>query len=187
MLDVLNVLNGVFLGSAMLANITLYSDADYDVQRTYEISDNATPISMHREWWRDESKCKFTGVMVPYAREWPETIRNGEIETVLPPEPDKVAGQAFVINRKACPDKPDEAIFRVAEKWRNPGFLLEKHSFSAEDLASMRLEDRPKWLAQVLARIDRVAEHDEKVKAFVDFTAAAQQGAARNQPEAPAE
>jgi len=45
MLDVLNVLNGLFLGSTMLANITLYSDADYEVQKTYEIRDVATPIS----------------------------------------------------------------------------------------------------------------------------------------------
>lgn len=187
MLDVLNILNGVFLGSVMLSNITLYSDTDYEVQRTYEIRDVATAVSTHREWWRDESKCKFIGLMVPYSRDWPETIRNGEIETVLPPEPDKVAGQAFILNRKVCPNKPDEAILRVADKWRNPGVFLEKHQLTAEDLASLRPEDRPKWLAQVLARISRVAQHDEQVKAFTDFTATAQQNTSRKLPEAQTE
>ena len=170
MLDVLNILNGLFLGSTMLANITLYSDADYEVQRTYEIRDVATPISAHREWWRDESKCKFIGLMVPYARDWPETIRNGEIETVLPPEPDKVAGQAFIINRKVCPGKPDEAIFRGADRWRNPGIFLEKHQITAEDLKGMKPQDRPKWFEQVMARIERVSRNDAQIREFLQFT-----------------
>jgi len=170
MLDVLNILNGLFLGSTMLANITLYSDADYEVQRTYEIRDVATPISAHREWWRDESKCKFIGLMVPYARDWPETIRNGEIETVLPPEPDKVAGQAFIINRKVCPGKPDEAIFRGTDKWRNPGIFLEKHQITAEDLKGMKPQDRPKWFEQVMARIERVSRDDAQIREFLQFT-----------------
>jgi len=170
MLDVLNILNGLFLGSTMLANITLYSDADYEIQRTYEIRDVATLISAHREWWRDESKCKFIGLMVPYARDWPETIRNGEIETVLPPEPDKVAGQAFIINRKVCPGKPDEAIFRGADRWRNPGIFLEKHQITAEDLKGMKPQDRPKWFEQVMARIERVSRNDAQIREFLQFT-----------------
>ncbi|ASU39107.1 hypothetical protein hmeg3_12970 [Herbaspirillum sp. meg3] len=170
MLDVLSVLNGLFLGGTMLANITLYSDADYEVQKTYEIRDIATPISAHREWWRDESKCKFIGLMVPYARDWPEIIRNGEIETVLPPEPDKVAGQAFIINRKVCPGKPDEAIFRGADKWRNPGIFLEKHQITAEDLKGMKPQDRPKWFEQVMARIERVSSNDAQIREFLQFT-----------------
>ncbi|AON53143.1 hypothetical protein [Herbaspirillum seropedicae] len=189
MLDVLNVLNGVVLGSTMLANITLYSDADYEVQRTRELKDVVTVVSAHREWWRDDSKCHFQGVMVPYARDWPETVKNGEIETVLPPEPDKVAGQAFIWNRKICPGKPDEVIYRVSEKWRNPGVFLEKHQVTAEDLLSMKVEDRPKWLEQVQARIDRVAQHDEKVRAFVDFTftGAAQRTAVVQPSDTPSE
>lgn len=169
MLDALNILNGVFLSTTLLSSVTLYSDGDYVVQKTDEIRDVATVISTHREWWRSESKCKYIGVMVPYARDWPETSVVSEIEVVRPPEPDKVAGQAFIFNRKVCPDVPDEPILRVAEQWRNPGFIYEKRIITAEDLASMRLEDRPKWVGQVLGRLQRVAEHDQKVKEFVDY------------------
>ena len=98
------------------------------------------------------------GLMVPFARDWPETQKYGDIETINPPAPDKIAGRAFLINRKVCPGKADEAIFRVADRWRSAGKLLEKHHFGAEDLSGMREEYRPKWLPQVLARIERLAQ-----------------------------
>jgi len=173
MLDALNILNGLFLVGVVASNITLYSDADY-IHTEPGTLNTVTAVSMHREWWRDDSKCKYLGVMVPFARDWPETIKHGDFEAINPPEPDKIVGQAFIINRKVCPDKPDDAMFRVHEGWRNTtGKLLEKHHFTAQDLYGMREEYRPKWLPQVLARIERVAQHDEQAKAFLDFTAAA--------------
>ena len=172
MFDPLTLLNGLFLVGIAASDITLYSDADY-IQADPKNRESVTVVSMHREWWRDDSKCKFTGLMVPFVRDWPETTKLGEFEHVNPPEPDKTAGQAFIINRKSCPGKPDEAIFRVADKWRNNGKLLEKHHFAASDLSGMREEHRPKWLPQVLARIERVAQQDERAKAFLDFSAAA--------------
>lgn len=175
MLDVLNILNGLFLVGVVASDITLYSDADY-IHSAPENRDTVTAISMHREWWRDDSKCKYLGVMVPFVRDWPVTIKRKDSETVNPPEPDKTAGQAFIINRKVCPGKPDEAMFRVADGWRNPGKLLEKWHFAAQDLYGMREEYRPKWLPQVLARIERVAQHDQQAKAFLDFTVAAAKG-----------
>ncbi len=182
MLDALNILNGLFLVGVMASNITLSSDADY-VHVEPENRDTVTAISMHREWWRDDSKCKYLGVMVPYVRDWPETIKHGDIETVNPPEPDKTAGQAFIINRKVCPGKPDEAMFRVADGWRNSGKLLEKHRFAAQDLYGMREEYRPKWLPQVWARIEQVAQHNEQAKAFLNFTAAAVAAKAAETPK----
>ncbi|MCG9082359.1 hypothetical protein [Laribacter hongkongensis] len=172
MLDVLNILNGLFLIGVVASDITLYSDADY-IHNEPENRDIVTAISMHREWWRDDSKCKYQGVMVPFVRDWPVVIKHKDFETVNPPEPNKTAGQAFIINRKVCPGKPDEAMFRVADGWRNSGRLLEKWHFAAQDLYGMREEYRPKWLPQVLARIERVAQHDAQAKAFLDFTTAA--------------
>jgi hypothetical protein len=173
MLDALNVLNGLFLAGVIASNITLYSDADYIRVEQNNHRETVTAISMHREWWRDDSKCRFAGVMVPFVRDWPLTIRHGDTETISPPEPDKTAGQAFIINRKVCPGKADEAMFRVADSWRNSGRLLEKHHFAFEDLHGMPEDQRPKWLPQVLARIERVAQHDEDARAFLDFTTAA--------------
>ncbi len=186
MLDALNILNRVFLSSTLLSSVTLYSDGDYVVQKTDEIRDVANVISTHREWWRSESKCKYIGVMVPYVRDWPETSVVSEVEVVHPPEPDKIAGQAFIFNRKICPDVPDEPILRLAEQWRNRGFIYEKRIITAEDLASMRPADRPKWIAQVLGRLRRVAEYDQKVKEFVDhlsMAVPAKQGQDQLSPE----
>lgn len=179
----LDILNGLFLAGVMISNITLYSDADF-IRPEQGNRDTVTAISMHREWWRDDSKCRFLGVMVPFVRDWPETVKQGDFETIDPPQPDKTAGQAFIINRKVCPGQPDEAMFRVAEGWRNPGKLLEKHHFAAQDLHGMPEASRPKWLPQVLSRIERVAQYDEQAKAFLDFTAAA---AVRNAEPATAE
>lgn len=159
--------SGVFVAATLLANIMLYSDQDYPFP---EARESVVQVSMHREFWRDDGngKCKYTGVMVPYVRDWPEVIKHGEIETVLPPEPDKTAGHAFIINRKVCGDKV-EPVFRTGEVFRTSGGFLYKHSFAAFDVTDMREDQRPKWLVQVLQRIDRVAANDDKAKAFVEF------------------
>lgn len=163
----LNFFNGVLLAATMLTNIVLYSDQDYPFP---DARDSVVEVSMHREFWRDDGngKCKYTGVMVPYVRDWEEVVKNGEVETILPPEPDKTAGHAFIINRKVC-GATVEPVFRTGIVMRRSGGFLYKHSFAAFDATEMRNDERPKWLEQVLLRIERVAAHDEKAKAFVEF------------------
>ena len=159
--------NGVFLAATLLSNIILYADVDYPFPAE---RDSVVAVSMHREFWREDGngKCKYTGLMVPYVRDWEEVIKHGEIETVLPPEPDKTAGHAFIINKKVCGDKV-EPVFRTGLVMRTSGGFLYKHSFAAFDVTEMKVEDRPKWLGQVLARINRVAAGDAEAKAFVEF------------------
>jgi hypothetical protein len=162
-----NFLNGVFLAATLLSNIILYADEDFlfPAER-----DAVVAVSMHREFWRDDGngKCKYTGLMVPYVRDWEEVVKHGEIETVLPPEPNKTAGHAFIINQKVCGDKV-EPVFRAGVVMRATGGFLYKHSFAAYDVTEMKVEERPKWLEQVLHRIDRVAVQDPAAKAFVEF------------------
>ena len=159
--------NGVFVAATLLSNIILYADVDYPFPAE---RDSVVAVSMHREFWREDGngKCKYTGLMVPYVRNWEEVIKHGEIETVLPPEPDKTAGHAFIINKKVCGDKV-EPVFRTGLVMRTSGGFLYKHSFAAFDVTEMKVEDRPKWLGQVLARINRVAAGDAEAKAFVEF------------------
>ncbi|NKA35775.1 hypothetical protein GO300_03813 [Ralstonia solanacearum] len=175
MLDALSILNGIFLAGVMASNVTLYSDADYKFHTSGEERETVTLVSTHREWWRDDGngKCKYIGLMVPYVRDWPETVRHGEVDDVLAPEPDKTAGQAFIFNRKVCEGKPDEAIFRVANIARTYGGFLKNQHFAAQDASGMKEEDRPKWLKQVLERIERVAQVDTTAKDFLEFTALA--------------
>lgn len=159
--------NGVFLAATLLSNIILYSDQDYPFP---DERDSVVAVSMHREFWREDGngKCKYTGLMVPYVRDWEEVIKHGEIETVLPPEPNKTAGHAFIINKKVCGEKV-EPVFRTGLVMRTSGGFLYKHSFAAFDVTEMKVEDRPKWLSQVLARINRVVARDADAKAFVEF------------------
>ncbi|KWA83997.1 hypothetical protein WL29_21775 [Burkholderia ubonensis] len=163
----LDILNGLFLAATLLSNITLYSDEDY---RFPEQRETVTAVSTHREWWREDGngKCKYTGVMVPFVRDWEQVVKQGELETVLPPEPDKTVGQAFIINRKVCGDKV-EPVFRTAEIQRTFSGFLYKHSIAAFDVTEMRPDQRPRWLEQVLRRVERVAAHDEQAKAFLEF------------------
>ncbi|KVP65671.1 hypothetical protein WJ96_04705 [Burkholderia ubonensis] len=161
----LDLLNGVFLAATLLTNITLYSDQDYDFAADREA---VVAVSTHREWWRDESKCKYTGLMVPFVRDWEEVVKHGEIETVRPPEPDKTVGHAFIINRKVCGDTVTP-VFRTAEINRTWSGFLYKHSIAAFDVTDMRPDQRPKWLEQVLRRVERVSAHDANAKAFIEF------------------
>jgi len=163
MLDILNIF---FLAGTLLSNIVLYSDGDYPFPENRE---SVVTVSTHREWWRVDGngKCKYTGVMVPFVRDWEQEITRGKDgKTILPPEPDKTAGQAFIINQKVCGDKV-EPIFRVAEIWAPKGTLMEKHQFAAFDVIEMRPDQCPKWLEQVLHRIDRVATHEQGAKTFL--------------------
>lgn len=164
----LNFLNGVFLAATMLANIVLYSDEDYPFPADRE---SVVAVSMHREFWREDGngKCKYTGIMVPYVRDWPLVIKNGDSEMVLPPEPDKTAGHAFIINKKVCGDKV-ESVFRVGEVLRARGGFLYKHSFQAFDFTEMKKDDQPKWFTQVLNRIERSANTNTEAKEFLQFS-----------------
>lgn len=163
-------LNGVFLAAILLANIVLYSDQDFAFPAE---RDSVVAISMHREFWRSDGngKCQYTGVMVPFTRDWPLTVKQGETELVLPHDPNRTVGHAFIINKKTCGGKT-ESVLRVGETNRVSGGFLYKHSFEAYDIFDMHQEDRPKWFAQVLARIERVAAKDMAAKAFIEFSKA---------------
>ncbi|MCW3478741.1 hypothetical protein OL229_04040 [Neisseriaceae bacterium JH1-16] len=170
MFDVLNLL---YLGATMFASIVLYSDADYPTHTTMAEINSVTEVSMHREWWREDGngRCRYTGLMVPYVRDWDEVVKTRNTETVIPAEPDRVAGQAFIFNKKVCNGKPDEAILRVNADVRTRPVVFEKSQIYAQDLIELKVEDRPRWFKQVLQRIQTVAAQDEKAKAFVESTA----------------
>jgi hypothetical protein len=187
MLDV--ILNGAYLlfqGVAMTLTVTLYNG--YDITSNYAPEDRGTVIAMqaHREWWRKDSNCQFYGVMVPYVRDWSETIKHGDIETVIPPEPDTTAGQAIVFTKKVCEGKEDEPIFLVDDVPRAKFKLVKSRQLTASDVGSMRPEFVPKWLPQVLSRIERVAVTDPVAKsAMADINAYEANLQARAKEKAP--
>lgn len=163
----LDFLNGVFLAGVMLSSITLYSSDDYKYPADREA---VVEVSFHREWWRSDSKCTFNGLMVPFVRDWEETggASDSDAGVKLEATPDKTAGHAFVINRKICGDKV-EPVFHVGTVPNVTGTLYTKRMVKVFDVTEMDPTQRPKWLPQVLQRIERVAAQDEKAKAFMAY------------------
>ncbi len=164
MLDILNL---VLLAATMVSNITLYSDEAYPIA---EPLDSVTAVSLHREFWREDGngKCKYTGLMVPFARDWEEEVSNGAaMPNVRPPEPNKVAGQAFIIDRKVCGEKV-EPVLRAGFIYSTSGSLRYKHTVQVYDVNEMKKpHERPKWLEQVLRRVERTAYNNSASRDFV--------------------
>ena len=116
-------------------------------------------------------ECRYTGLVVPYERTW-EMPAPHEENTMLPPEPGKVAGYAFVMNKKWCPDSGTEKVLLLGDHPDpvKPGyFMLPSRDFYVSGMEQDK-EKSPKWLSQVLARIERGAEVDPKAKAFLEFS-----------------
>lgn len=165
MLDI--IFNGAFWlyqGVVMTLTVTLYNGYDITSHFTPEDRDTVIVMQAHREWWRKDSNCQFSGVMVPYVRDWSETVKHGDIETVIPPDPDNTAGQAIVFTKKVCDGKPDEPIFLVDDVPRAKFKLVKSRQLTASDVGTMKPEFVPKWLPQVVNRIQRVAATDPAAK-----------------------
>ena len=171
-------LDMLYLGMMLFSSITLYP-FETPLPSAME---SVTPISLHREWWRDdgEGKCTFEGVAVPYARDWEEVVKTADKEVVMPAEPDKRAAYAILVNRKLCQGKAPEAILRAGALigarrglFDNEKKAIGASNFAAGDLLQTPTDKQPKWLAQVVARVERVAAAgDPKAKTFLQASTA---------------
>ncbi|WP_287878076.1 hypothetical protein [Aquitalea sp.] len=172
MFEIFNIL---YVGTLILPNITLYSDVNYLWPRNPPL-EAVTEISMHREWWREDGdgKCKYVGLVVPFNRSWPEIVKTKNTETTIPAESDinKISGRAYLINRKVCSGKADIPIFKVATLPHAEFLTKASMPIHAQDLQGLKDEDKPKWLPQVLERIERVSHHDATAKVFMEYTLA---------------
>jgi hypothetical protein len=187
MLDLIfNFANAIYLAGAVIGNVILWPDQMYDLHKRPDERDTVSVISFHPQWYKSDSKCRYTGVLVPYVRDWPETIKHGDQEQVIPPDLDHTAGHAIILDKKICPGQADQRVFLVDEVQRNIGRIAEAESFHFSDPAELRPEYRPKWMPQVLQRIQRVAEHDANAKQFFDELSAIQAERAEKAREASA-
>ncbi|MFM0080094.1 hypothetical protein P0D72_14605 [Paraburkholderia sediminicola] len=117
-------------------------------------------MSTHREQWRDANKCRYVCVMMPFVRDWPQTIKHCDIMTALPTATRRDGRPTFFLKRKVCSGVPAEPMFRVKDIYRNYRGILYKHHSAARDLYDMPEEFRPKWLPQLMRRIARLDKHD---------------------------
>jgi hypothetical protein len=175
MLDLfLDVANALSLAGAVVGSVILWPDQMYDLHKTPAERDVISVISFHPQWYKSDSKCRYTGVLVPYVRDWPETVKHGDQEEVIPPALDHTAGHAIILDKKICPAQADQSVFLVDEVQRNVGRIAAGESFHFSDPTELRPEDRPRWMPQVLQRIQRVAGHDANVRQFFDELSAIQ-------------
>lgn len=162
----------LFMGvTSAVPELVLITDENYSFPAE---RDAVVAVSYHLDWYKSDSECKFTGLMVPFSRDWTVEVDNTYSKSVVAAEPDVTAGHAFVINKKSCPGKEPEFVFRVDEtSWVNgkakPGALKWAARQTMLDFRSMREDQRPKWFKQVMARIERVAASDQAAKDFLAF------------------
>ncbi|MEX3671128.1 hypothetical protein AB3X82_23335 [Paraburkholderia phenoliruptrix] len=187
MFDIIfGAVNALYLAGAVIGNVILWPDQMYDLHKTREERDTVSVISFHPQWYKSDAKCRYTGVLVPYVRDWPETVKHGDQEEVIPPDLEHTAGHAIILDKKVCPGQADQSVFLVDEVQRNIGRIAVAESFHFSDPAELRPEYRPKWMPQVLQRIQLVAERDANTRQFFDELSAIQTERAQKAAEAAA-
>lgn len=156
----------IFLGANMVASITVTTTDIVNVPTTREA---IATVSLKREWWREDGsgKCTFEGIMVPMVQDWDEVVVEGDHERIVKADPDKTVAQVILLNRKVCKGKEPEAIMRGAVFHQTKGYLLPGIAIYAGDLLKSRPGEVPKWFHQVVSRVERVAENDERAKVFL--------------------
>jgi hypothetical protein len=160
--------HAIYIAGALVGNVILWPDQTYPLHKAPEERETVTVVGFHPQWYKADSKCHYTGLIVPYVRDWPETINAGRSdERVLPPDLDHTAGHAVILDTKTCPGKEDEKVFLVDAVERNFGALGGGTDVHFDDPDTIKPEYKPKWLPQVMQRLQRVAEHDDDAKEIV--------------------
>lgn len=125
-----------------------------------------------------ERHCRFTGVAVPYERDWEIVSENTmtHSKTVIPPEPGKIHSYAVIINKKTCPDKEPERMLMGGTQMT--GSLFGANRGIVENVKVMFTEiskdpaSQPKWLPQVMKVIEAAEPAQPFVKEFLNYSRA---------------
>lgn len=156
--------HAIYIAGALVGSVILWPDQTYPLHKAPEEREMVGVVGFHPQWYKADSKCHYTGLIVPYVRDWPETVRRGQEEEVLPPDLEHTAGHAVILDKKTCPGKEVEKVFLVDAVERNFGALGGGTDFHFDDPDTIKPEYKPKWLPQVMQRIERIAERDENAK-----------------------
>ncbi|MBC8745342.1 MULTISPECIES: hypothetical protein [Paraburkholderia] len=160
--------HAIYIAGALVGSVILWPDQTYPLHKAPEEREMVEVVGFHPQWYKADSKCHYTGLIVPYVRDWPETVRRGQEDEVLPPDLEHTAGHAVILDKKTCPGKAEESVFLVDAVERNFGFLGGGTDFHFDDPDTIKPEYKPKWLPQVMRRIERVAEHDAHAKELLE-------------------
>lgn len=138
-------------------SVKYFPDLDRGLQIDPSL-DTVIAMPYKRHFLRDEGKCKFKGVVVPYERTWsvPAQGGDGSSQAMLAPEPGKIAGYASVIYQRTCPGATPESILHVGIQgtgvFAKP-VIIPAYSVGAQDVLDTPVGNRPEWLPQVVKRL----------------------------------
>ncbi|MDN0075410.1 hypothetical protein QU481_10960 [Crenobacter sp. SG2303] len=110
----LELISLVWTAAVPMMDITLSFEESYPYHMAAEERETVTPVRLLRISWHKDEQCTYTGVMVPYVRDWEEVVHYSNHEEVRPPEPNKTEGQGIILTKKLCEGKAPESVFRVA-------------------------------------------------------------------------
>lgn len=160
--------HAIYIAGALVGSVILWPDQTYPLHKAPEEREMVEVVGFHPQWYKADSKCHYTGLIIPYVRDWPETVHRGQEEEILPPDLEHTAGHAVILDKKTCPGKGDEKVFLVDAVERNFGALGGGTDFHFDDPDTIKPEYKPKWLPQVMQRIERIAEHDANAKELLE-------------------
>ena len=127
-----------------------------------------------RHFMREDGKCKFDGVMIPWARTWRQEVSNGDSVSYIEPTPEVIEGYAAVVYNKRCPDQAAQPILHVGEQegvWMSvregKAFVQQLRPAKTYDVLDGNQDFRPQWLPQVVERAVQLAPSNAAAKQFV--------------------
>lgn len=129
-------------------------------------------MTFKRHGLREESACVFDGVLIPWVRTWKQKTISGGVQSVLPPDPKKIAGYAAVVYSKKCPGQPEQKILHVGPQedvlmTQRKAAVLNNRAARTMDLFSSNQDLRPKWVPQVVERATKLASSNGAAKSFI--------------------
>lgn len=159
MLDLLNV-----VGTVAIHTLTITMQVVTPIPMGKQLNE-VTPVELKRGGLLVEN-CKFYGAMVPYERTWPVEID----DTVLPPEPGKIAGYGMLINKKVCEGKAPENVTLADSFHLKLWGSRFQEGFPVNAVVLDRFESTENllWVTPVMEVLRDKAETDAAARAFLD-------------------
>jgi hypothetical protein len=109
-----------------------------------------------RGYWRfgENSGCKWYGFTTPYVRDWDEERTNAVgMPEIIKTEPEKIAGRAVIFVEKVCEGHRTPVAYIDSVRAWGMG-IGEGNRLDATDLSKLPVASRPRWLDQVVKRLD---------------------------------
>lgn len=156
--------------NALSGLVTTAVYADVPVLMPASLS-SMSEVQVSRELWRDDGrgKCYYTGLIVPFVRDWPVTQESeGQAVPDPPSPPEGIYGQAVLLNEKVCEGKPVQSVLLMGAvsngNWRMRWQI--GSAVQTVDFNEMSKKTAPPWMYQVFGRIKQAAASEAMAYTF---------------------